>query len=154
MIMTIQYLHKRKDGYKQETMHLAGNIADRYLSCLARLGKKAPSLTMLATTTLLMAAKIEQPISPSFNRMINLLPENQRGSINKQDLIELEKKIVFALEFEFHFSSPIVLLERYQRLFSVDQEDDRNNKQISHTARQFCKYMQRNAEFLEFTPSQ
>jgi len=76
MIMTIQYLHKRKDGYKQETMHLAGNIADRYLSCLARNGKKAPNLSALAVCTLLMAAKIEQPISPSFNRMINLLPES------------------------------------------------------------------------------
>ena len=82
MIMTIQYLHKRKDGYKQETMHLAGNIADRYLSCLARNGKRAPNLNALAVITLLMAAKIEQPISPSFNRMINLLPESQRGSIN------------------------------------------------------------------------
>lgn len=76
MIMTIQYLHKRKDGYKQETMHLAGNIADRYLACLARSGKKAPNLNKLAVITLLMAAKIEQPISPSFNRMINLLPES------------------------------------------------------------------------------
>jgi len=74
--MTIQYLHKRKDGYKQETMHLAGNIADRYLACLARSGKKAPNLNELAVITLLMAAKIEQPISPSFNRMINLLPES------------------------------------------------------------------------------
>ena len=83
MIMTIQYLHKRKDGYKQETMHLAGNIADRYLACLARNGKRAPNLNALAVITLLMAAKIEQPISPSFNRMINLLPESQRGSINK-----------------------------------------------------------------------
>ena len=76
MIMTIQYLHKRKDGYKHETMHLAGNIADRYLAYLARYGKKAPNLSALATIALLMAAKIEQPISPSFNRMINLLPEN------------------------------------------------------------------------------
>ena len=66
MIMTIQYLHKRKDGYKHETMHLAGNIADRYLAYLSSKGKKAPNLSALATIALLMAAKIEQPISPSF----------------------------------------------------------------------------------------
>ena len=35
MITTIQYLHRKKEGYKQETMHLAGNIADRYLYSLA-----------------------------------------------------------------------------------------------------------------------
>jgi len=152
--MTIQFLHKKKDGYKQETMHLAGNIADRYLRHLKSKGKKAPNLAMLATTALLMAAKIEQPISPSFNRMINLLPESQRGRIRKYDLIELEEKIVFALEFDFHYSSPITFLERYQRLFSVDQETDKNMRQIGHTSRQFCKYMQRNSQFLEFTPSQ
>ena len=36
--------------------------------------------------------------------------------MTKQDLVDMEEKIVFALEFEFHFSSPITLLERYQRL--------------------------------------
>ena len=39
-------------------------------------------------------------------------------------------------------------------MLQVDQEEDRATKQIGHTARQFCKYMQRNHEFLEFTPSQ
>lgn len=94
-------------------MHLAGSIADRYLACLARKGMKAPSLTMLATIALLMAAKIEQPISPSFNRMINLLPEKQRERISKEDLIQLEEKIIFALEFDFHYASSVTFLERY-----------------------------------------
>ena len=35
MIMTMQTLHSKKKGYKQQTMHLAGNISDRYLSTLA-----------------------------------------------------------------------------------------------------------------------
>lgn len=136
MISTIQYLHKKKDGYKQETMHLAGNIADRYLSYLARKGKRAPSTTVLATTALLVAAKIEQPISPSFNRMINLLPESYKARVFKEDLIDLEEKIVKALEFDFSYASSVTFLERYQRLFSVDQEaEDKNAKQIGHTAR-------------------
>jgi hypothetical protein len=59
MIMTIQYLHRKKDGYKPETLHLAGNIADRYLSYLARKGKTAPNMSVLSTTAILMAAKIE-----------------------------------------------------------------------------------------------
>ena len=122
MIMTIQYLHKKKAGYKPETMHLAGNIADRYLEHLAQSGGRAPSLAMLATTALLMAAKIEQPISPSFNRMINLLPSAERARINKSDLIDLEEKIVFALQFDFNYSCPVAFLERYQRLLSLDQE--------------------------------
>ena len=102
-----------------------------------------------------MAAKLEQPISPSFNRMISLLPESQRHRLTKEELVELEEKIVLAFEFDFHYASPVTFLERYQRLFSVDQEDeDEGTKQIGYTARQFLKYMQRNHEFLEFTPSQ
>merc|ERR1712151_966542 len=101
-------------------------------------GKKAPNLAMLATTALLMAAKIEQPISPSFNRMINLLPDSQRGRIRNYDLIDLEEKIVFALEFDFHYSSPITFLERYQRLFSVDQEQDKSMRQIGHRHQLAC----------------
>ena len=136
MIMTIQYLHRKKDGYKPETMHLAGNIADRYLSYLARKGKRAPNMSVLATTAILMAAKIEQPISPSFNRMINLLPESQKARVSKSALINLEEQIVWALDFEFVYASPITFLERYQRLFAIDQEsNDENIKQIGHTAR-------------------
>lgn len=153
MIMTIQFLHRKKEGYKPETMHLAGNIGDRYLAYLARKGKRAPSMALLATTALLIAAKIEQPISPSFNRMITLLPESQRSRVTKPDLIDLEDQIVWALDFDFGYASPVTFLERYQRLLAIDQEDS-GNRQIGHTARQFCKYMQRNSEFLEFSPSQ
>jgi len=34
-------------------------------------------MTSLATISVLMAAKIEQPISPSFSRMINLLSKEE-----------------------------------------------------------------------------
>jgi hypothetical protein len=111
--MTIQYLHRKKDGYKPETMHLAGNIGDRYLKYLTRTGQKAPPMAVLATTAILMAAKIEQPISPSFNRMISLLPESQKGRVHKDDLIDLEEQIVWALDFDFGYASPVTFLERY-----------------------------------------
>jgi len=41
----------------------------------------------LAVISVLMAAKLEQPISPSFNRMINLLPEEERKYVTKKQLI-------------------------------------------------------------------
>ena len=59
MISTLKFLHANKHGYKHETFHLACNIADRYLKHLKIIGKKAPNLTMLAATALLMAAKME-----------------------------------------------------------------------------------------------
>lgn len=102
-----------------ETMHLAGNIADRYLSKLAHEGKRAPNMTLLGTTALLIAAKIEQPISPNYERMIRLLPV-YRTSITRQDLIDMEEKIIRAFDFDFNYASPISFLERYQRLLSLD----------------------------------
>ena len=75
MIQTIQFLHANKYGYKQETMHLAGNIADRYLAHCLSTSSKLPNLTQLATIALLIAAKIEQPITPCFDIMLNILPQ-------------------------------------------------------------------------------
>ena len=48
-------------------------------------------MPVLATVAMLIAAKIEQPISPSFNRMIRLLPRNQQIQVEKEDLIDLEE---------------------------------------------------------------
>lgn len=77
LISIIQDLNKKKD-YKAETMHLAGSIADRYLKkILANGTNEVPNLYELAATVMLMAAKMEQPISPSFNRMLALLPSTE-----------------------------------------------------------------------------
>lgn len=155
MIRTIHTLHGKKKGYKQQTMHLAGNIADRYLSILVQNNENAPDLVMLATTSLLMAAKIEEPIVPCFKIMISLLPEPQRYLITRRQLIDLEEKIVRAFDFDFNYAGPLAFLERYQRLLSVDQPTkDKGQKQIHIISRQMCKYMQRHSEFLEFTPAQ
>ena len=95
----IQDLNKKKE-YKQETLHMAGSIADRYLRIiLATTDQQVPYLFTLGATCMLMAAKLEQPISPSFNRMIALLPAFAPEIIKKQDLINLEEKILIALQF-------------------------------------------------------
>jgi hypothetical protein len=41
----------------------------------------------LATISVLMSAKVEQPISPSFSRMINLLNNDEKKSVTKEALI-------------------------------------------------------------------
>lgn len=58
LISIIQDLTKKKE-YKQETMHLAGNLADRYLSIALSQGKPVPNLFALGATVMLMAAKLE-----------------------------------------------------------------------------------------------
>ena len=154
LISIIQDLTKKKE-YKQETLHLAGNLADRYLSIVLPQGKPLPNLFALGATVMLMAAKLEQPISPSFNRMLALLPSSEQARISKKDLIDLEERILLTLNFSMHAAGPIPFIERFQRLFGIDQETlDHDFKQVGFTARQFVKYMQRYGQFLQWKPSQ
>lgn len=72
MIVIIQELHRLKK-YKIETLFTAVLIADYYLADLASKNDAAPELVCVATISILLAAKLEEPVSLSFNRMINLL---------------------------------------------------------------------------------
>ena len=42
---------------------------------------------MLATLSILMAAKLEQPISPNFGKMISLLKENEKKNVSVNQMI-------------------------------------------------------------------
>ena len=87
--------------------------------------------------------------------MIALLPALEQKRTTKKQLIDLEEKILCALEFGLHSAGPIPFLERYQRIFDLDQEASEHDfKQVGYTARQFCKYMQRFGQFLSWRPSQ
>ena len=154
LVSILQDLNRKKE-YKPETLHLAGSIADRYLKKVLEIGEPVPNLFALGATVTLLAAKLEQPISPSFNRMLALLPSEEQRRISKKHLIDLEEQILNALQFSLHFAGPMPFLERYQRLLGIDGEKgDHDLKQVGFTARQFCKYMQRFAQFLEYKPSQ
>jgi hypothetical protein len=119
MIVLIQNLHKAKE-YKEETLHLAGSIADRYIASIATKNLEAPEIMLMATISLLLAAKLEQPMSPSFQRMISLLPEESRASVTKEKLVVLEETIIKELQFRMHFAGPIPFLHRFQRYFNID----------------------------------
>ena len=110
---------------------------------------------LLATICLLLAAKLEQPMSPSFLRMISLLPEDSRTNVTKEKLVAQEEQIIKELRFRIHFSGPIPFLQRFQRYFNIDQErGNQGAKQVGFAARQFCRFMMRKPEFLNFKPSQ
>ncbi len=75
----------------------------------------------LAVICILMAAKLEQPISPSFSRMISLLSVDEQKFVNKQSLIDLEAQILIKLGFDFNFPGPIQPMERYLRMLDYDK---------------------------------
>ena len=106
-------------------------------------------MVKLATICTLMSAKLEQPISPSFNRMISLLEDDERARITKDDLIELEADIIRKLNMEFHFPGPIAPMERFLRLLGYNQ-----NMLAYDMAYHICKFQLTDPAFLDYTPSE
>lgn len=125
-IQKIYDLHYKKE-YKEETLFVAAGIFDRYINEVG-IHKFNRQLTVhLATIAVLMSAKLEQPISPSFTRMINLLSTSEKQAVTKQDLINLEADILFKLGFDFNFPGPIQSMERYLRLLGFHKEENIRN---------------------------
>lgn len=80
---------------------------DKYLSVIGHWNYPREHILKLAISSLLLAAKLEQPISPSFSKMINLIPEDERKNLTKEILIDLEADILIRLGFDFNYPCPI-----------------------------------------------
>jgi len=118
-IQKIFDLHQKKD-YKEETLFIAASIFDRYINILGVSHFNKALVLHLATIAVLMSAKLEQPISPSFTRMINLLSPEEKKNVTKQSLIDLESDILVKLGFDFNFPGPVQTMERYLRVLGYD----------------------------------
>ena len=119
MVTVIIEVHRIKE-YKEETLYVAINLADRYLALLTILGQTSPCLIRLAFVCILIAAKLEEPIQPSFNRMIRLIKTEYNFETNKEELVHLEHQVIAMLDWDLYIATPIFFLERYQRIFGVD----------------------------------
>ena len=89
MILLVEDLNEQR-SYKLETFYLAVNIADHYLMKLALSDSSSPDLILLGTTSLLLAAKIEQPNSPCIANLINLLQVRHKIKIERKAIVDLE----------------------------------------------------------------
>ena len=81
MVILIEIINNKKH-YKLETFFLAVNIADRYLQAVAKEGKEAPSHILLAVTTVMLAAKMNESLRPCFDYTAELLPEQLQDKIS------------------------------------------------------------------------
>lgn len=112
MITVIIEVHRIKN-YKEETLYLACNLADRYLALLTILQRPSPCLIRLAFVCILMAAKLEEPIQPSFNRMVRLVASEWNFETTKEEIVEMESQVIKTLDWDLHMLGPIFFLERY-----------------------------------------
>ena len=156
MVTLLEELNYLK-RYKEETFYLALSIADRYLVKVTVAQTAAsPCLITLAVVATLIAAKIEQPLSPSFLRMAHLVKEEWGVDVSKKELIDLEDQVLLNLDFELHYVSPLPFLERFLRLYNLDLSPKQAEcaPQILKLARKFMRTFVREAASLQFKPSQ
>jgi hypothetical protein len=146
-IQKIFDLHMKKE-YKEETLFIAAGIFDRFINMVGVNNFKRQNVVHLATISVLMSAKLEQPISPSFTRMINLLKPDEKKNVTKASLIDLEAEILMNLGFDFNFPGPMQSMERYLRLLGYDQ-----NQIVYDMSFQLCKFQLNEAQFLNYRPS-
>ena len=104
---------------------------------------------MLATVSILLAAKLEQPVQPSFLRMISLLNEDEQRQVSKEALIDMEARILQTVGFDLNFPGPIQAMERHLRLLGAD-----NNEMVKDMGFQICKFQLNDPCFLGYKPSQ
>jgi hypothetical protein len=87
-------------------------------------------------------------MTPSINRMIKLLSDEEKHYVDKLKVIMLEGEILKAFNFDFNFLSPLPFLERFLRL--AELHTDRN---VTHIAIELLKLQASQINFLEFKPS-
>lgn len=96
-----------------------------------------------------------QHMNPCFDMMIDRLPEMLKKQVTRDQLIKLETKIIFALDFNLQCDGPLPFLERFQRVLGLDLEQkDKMSMKIGYSARRLLRHMTLKTNFLMYKPSQ
>lgn len=123
MVQLIEKIIKSKN-YLEETHYLAVSICDRYLFFLVSEKKEIPCLITLIITAVFLAAKVEQPLSPNMNKMIQIAHSKLQVRVTRSEMIDMEWKIIGALDFNLRYTSPLMLLDRLLRLQNLDRKSE------------------------------
>ena len=101
-------------------MFLTINLLDNYLT-KTKAEERISCLGSLTVGCLLIAAKLEEPITPNYNNMCRLLERLDLVKIEKSTLFDVETKVLLALDFSIRNVISLNFLDRYLRLLGMDQ---------------------------------
>lgn len=97
-----------------ETLYLAINLVDRMLEKIPITKKK---FQLLGVTSMLIAAKYQEIYPPEIKEFIRVTD----NAYTKEEVLEMEGKILCELNFKLTIPSAHSFLERYTRLAEMDQ---------------------------------
>ncbi|KAH9578625.1 Cyclin [Trypanosoma melophagium] len=153
-----------------ETMYLAVNILDRYLSCVntnrtAGAYVARSQLQLVGITAMLLAAKYEEIWPPEVKECVHI----SANTYTREEVIKMERSICTALSFRLTVPTPFPFIVR---LLSVmeglgGQQDSKNTNTntiteeytaymtlLRHTAFFFLEHAMLDYKALQFLPSQ
>ena len=125
---------------KQETLYIIVDLVDRYFMREADVPKK--DLQVLGITALHIAAKYEEIYPPSLNKLIRVTQSNT----TKQEVIEMEIKMLTVLDFDILLPSAFTFLERFCRLIQVKDK-------VFFLAQYFCEFALMDKTLVSFQAS-
>ncbi len=86
--------------------------------------------------------------------MVRLVYKEWNFHTTEKDMIALEHSILHKLDFDLIQPSPLFFLERYLRIFGLDQErDDKIAALVANIARRMIRCLLLSSSFLKFKAS-
>ena len=104
----------RKFKMVPETLFLAVHIIDKYLE---KCQISRHSFQLLGTSALFVASKYEEIYPPGLKDFADITD----NTYSKKDILDMESKILIALDFSLTVASPLKFLDRYARLIAEDK---------------------------------
>lgn len=98
-----------------ETFFITCKLVDLSIQ---KLGVKKSNLQLLSLGALLISTKYEEIYPPSVRQMLKVAANE---TIKKEDVLEMEYKILRTLDFGVTFPTPLKFLQRLQKLVNADE---------------------------------
>jgi cyclin B len=99
--------------YSGETLHLTVNFIDRYLE---KVSVNRKDLQLVGVASMLIACKYEEINVPKINDLVYITD----NAYVKEEVLEMECKILTVLAFNLTFVSPVRFIERYSRELNLN----------------------------------
>jgi len=92
-----------------ETLYLTVNLIDRFLSTTSIYRNK---LQLVGVTAMLIASKYEEIYPPIVSDFVYITD----NAYKREEILEMEEKMLKKLQFSIHFTSPYRFLQRFLSL--------------------------------------
>ena len=96
-----------------ETLYITCNLIDRYFSIF---NVSKSEVQLVGITALLIATKYEEIYPPTVKDFIYLTD----NTFSRQQILQMEKSMLFSLQFDIQQTSPYRFLERYSKIAKAD----------------------------------